>query len=107
MIPSPVNYTNTAEHCNLWRMYDDIQDSFDSVTDIVDWVGDNAPHNGMLQAAGPGHHTLDNSAKVLGFQNGANNRDLGCVLHPSTLRSRCWVQSTSRIHHATVFNAHF
>lgn len=35
--------------------YDDIQDSWESVTGIVDWVGDNAPHNGMLEAAGPGH----------------------------------------------------
>lgn len=23
------------------------------------------------------------------------NRDLGCVLHPSTVQSRCWVQNTS------------
>jgi alpha-N-acetylgalactosaminidase len=36
-----VNYTMIAEHCNIWRMFDDIQDSFDSVTSIVDWVGDN------------------------------------------------------------------
>ena len=27
------------------------------------------------------------------FQNGARMRDLRCVLHPSTLRSRCWVQN--------------
>ena len=35
--------------------YNDIQDSWESVTTIVDWVGDNAPTNGMLAAAGPGH----------------------------------------------------
>ena len=35
-------------------MYNDIQDSWESVTTIVDWVGDNAPTNGMLDAAGPG-----------------------------------------------------
>lgn len=51
---APVDYRNTAAHCNLWRMYDDIQDSYESVTEIVDWVGDNAPTNGMLDAAGPG-----------------------------------------------------
>ena len=50
----PVDYRNTAAHCNLWRMYNDIQDSWASVTDIIDWVGDNAPTNGMLDAAGPG-----------------------------------------------------
>jgi len=51
----PVNYSLTAQTCNIWRMYNDIQDSWDSVTGIVDWVGDNAPLNGMLEAAGPGH----------------------------------------------------
>jgi alpha-N-acetylgalactosaminidase len=51
----PVDYKNTAKHCNLWRMYSDIQDSWVSVTGIIDWVGDNAPKNGMLDAAGPGH----------------------------------------------------
>ena len=50
----PVDYHNTAKHCNLWRTYNDIQDSWESVTTIVDWVGDNAPTNGMLDAAGPG-----------------------------------------------------
>lgn len=52
---SVVNYSNTAQHCNIWRMYTDIQDSFTSMAGIVDWVGDNAPNNGMLDAAGPGH----------------------------------------------------
>jgi len=50
-----VNYSKTAEHCNLWRMYDDIQDSWGSVTDIIDWVGDNAPKGSPMQrVAGPG-----------------------------------------------------
>ena len=44
-----VNYSQVAASCNMWRMYDDIQDSWDSLTTIVDWVGDNAPKNGMLQ----------------------------------------------------------
>jgi hypothetical protein len=35
-------------------MYTDIQDSWDSVTGIVDGVGDNAEQNGMRAAAGPG-----------------------------------------------------
>lgn len=50
-----VDYKTTAEHCNIWRMYDDIQDSFSSMVGIVDWVGDNAQKNGMIEAAGPGH----------------------------------------------------
>ena len=32
-----VDYANTAKHCNIWRMYDDIQDSFTSMVGIVDW----------------------------------------------------------------------
>ncbi len=29
------NYTEIAEYCNLWRNYDDISDSWDSVQDII------------------------------------------------------------------------
>ena len=55
-----VDYAVTAQHCNMWRMYGDVQDSWDSVTGIADWVGDNSgnathPGNGMRAAAGPGH----------------------------------------------------
>jgi hypothetical protein len=57
-----VDYAATAAHCNMWRMYNDIQDSWDSVTGIVDWVGDNAPHNGMIEAAGPGNWNDPDSA---------------------------------------------
>jgi hypothetical protein len=56
-----VDFAVTAQYCNMWRMYNDIQDSWDSVVGIVDWVGDNGgnathPGNGMLAAAGPGHY---------------------------------------------------
>ena len=47
------NYTAIAYWCNLWRNWDDIDDSWDSVYSILDWFGDNqdrlAPHHG------PGH----------------------------------------------------
>eukprot|EP00756_Hemistasia_phaeocysticola_P054478 Hpha_TRINITY_DN30397_c0_g1::TRINITY_DN30397_c0_g1_i1::g.147140::m.147140/K01204/NAGA; alpha-N-acetylgalactosaminidase len=45
--------TEIAPRCNLWRMYSDIQDSWGSVTDIVDWVGNNQAE--LIAAAGPGH----------------------------------------------------
>jgi len=49
----PMNLsTLVAPVCNLWRMYDDIQDSWDSVTNIADWVGDN--QDILIPAAGPG-----------------------------------------------------
>ncbi|CAH3109766.1 unnamed protein product [Porites lobata] len=47
------NYTRIAEYCNLWRNYDDIQDSWQSVTGIVKWYGDHQDE--MIPAAGPGH----------------------------------------------------
>lgn len=31
------NYTKIANHCNLWRNYGDIDDSFESMNDIVQW----------------------------------------------------------------------
>ncbi|XP_072518498.1 alpha-N-acetylgalactosaminidase [Salminus brasiliensis] len=51
-LPPNVNYTLLGEICNLWRNYGDIQDSWESVLDIVDWFTD---HQDILQpAAGPG-----------------------------------------------------
>nr|XP_035954189.1 alpha-N-acetylgalactosaminidase isoform X4 [Halichoerus grypus] len=48
-----VNYTLLAEICNLWRNYDDIQDSWSSVLSILNWFVDNQD---ILQpVAGPGH----------------------------------------------------
>ncbi|KAJ8270534.1 hypothetical protein GJAV_G00116040 [Gymnothorax javanicus] len=52
-LPPKVNYTELGEICNLWRNYDDIQDSWDSVLNIVDWFFN---HQDVLQPfAGPGH----------------------------------------------------
>ncbi|XP_045582354.2 alpha-N-acetylgalactosaminidase [Procambarus clarkii] len=47
------NWSAIIDTCNLWRNFDDIEDSWDSVTSIINYYGDNqddiAPH------AGPGH----------------------------------------------------
>ncbi|XP_061668003.1 alpha-N-acetylgalactosaminidase [Syngnathoides biaculeatus] len=51
-LPPKVNYGLLAEICNLWRNYDDIQDSWDSVLNIVDWFFDN--QEVLTAAAGPG-----------------------------------------------------
>ncbi|KOB71380.1 Alpha-N-acetylgalactosaminidase, partial [Operophtera brumata] len=32
---------DTAKHCNLWRNWDDIEDSWASLTKIMDWFADN------------------------------------------------------------------
>lgn len=51
-LPPKVNYTQLGEICNLWRNYGDIQDSWDSVLNIIDWFFD---HQDVLTpAAGPG-----------------------------------------------------
>ncbi|XP_039981656.1 alpha-N-acetylgalactosaminidase-like isoform X1 [Xiphias gladius] len=51
-LPPKVNYTQLGEICNLWRNYGDIQDSWDSVLNIVDWVFEN--QDVLIAAAGPG-----------------------------------------------------
>ena len=32
-----VPYADIAQHCNLWRNYADIQDSWTSVQNIINW----------------------------------------------------------------------
>ena len=51
-MPQP-DYASIAKHCNLWRNYDDIQDSWSSVTAIIDYYGDN--QDVLIPLAGPGH----------------------------------------------------
>uniref|UniRef100_A0AC11E5D6 Alpha-N-acetylgalactosaminidase n=1 Tax=Ovis aries TaxID=9940 RepID=A0AC11E5D6_SHEEP len=52
-LPPKVNYTLLADICNLWRNFDDIQDSWRSVLSILDWF---VAHQDVLQpVAGPGH----------------------------------------------------
>lgn len=46
------NYTAIAEHCNIWRNYIDIQDSFQSMSEILAWFGNNA--NSLRKFASPG-----------------------------------------------------
>ncbi|KAJ0174003.1 hypothetical protein K1T71_010149 [Dendrolimus kikuchii] len=47
------NYNSIAEHCNLWRNWDDIEDSWASLKGIIDWFGDNQER--FADHAGPGH----------------------------------------------------
>ncbi|XP_030301714.1 alpha-N-acetylgalactosaminidase [Calypte anna] len=52
-LPPKVNYTILAKFCNLWRNYNDIEDSWDSVLSILDWFSTNQDE--LQPAAGPGH----------------------------------------------------
>jgi len=47
------NYTLIGSVCNLWRNFDDIQDSWESVSSIIQYYGDNQDE--LIPAAGPGH----------------------------------------------------
>jgi len=47
------NYPAIAEHCNLWRNFDDISDSWESVLSIIDFYGTDT--DSFSSYAGPGH----------------------------------------------------
>jgi alpha-N-acetylgalactosaminidase len=47
------NYTSIINTCNLWRNFDDIQDSWNSVERTIDYYGDN--QDLIIANAGPGH----------------------------------------------------
>ncbi|XP_077305099.1 alpha-N-acetylgalactosaminidase [Lithobates pipiens] len=51
-LPPQVNYTLLGSICNLWRNYDDIQDSWDSVLSILEWFAFN--QDALQSVAGPG-----------------------------------------------------
>ncbi|XP_043380509.1 alpha-N-acetylgalactosaminidase isoform X5 [Chelonia mydas] len=51
-LPPKVNYTVLGEICNLWRNFGDIQDSWESVVNIIEWYGNN--QDKLQPAAGPG-----------------------------------------------------
>ena len=50
MVP---DYQSIAEHCNLWRNWGDISDSYNDVLEIIDWFSDHQDE--FAQYAGPGH----------------------------------------------------
>ncbi|GIY49303.1 alpha-N-acetylgalactosaminidase [Caerostris extrusa] len=47
------NYKLISKHCNLWRNYHDIQDSWESISRIIDFFGDN--QEVISLHVGPGH----------------------------------------------------
>ncbi|XP_073994860.1 alpha-N-acetylgalactosaminidase isoform X2 [Rhodnius prolixus] len=47
------NYSSIINSCNLWRNYDDIQDSWTSLESIIDYYGNN--QDALVHNAGPGH----------------------------------------------------
>ncbi|XP_028808856.1 alpha-N-acetylgalactosaminidase-like [Denticeps clupeoides] len=78
-LPPKVNYTLLGEICNLWRNYGDIQDSWDSVLNIIDWFFDN--QDVLQPAAGPGRWN-DPDMLIIG--------DFGLSLDQSRTQMALW-----------------
>ncbi|XP_014678061.1 PREDICTED: alpha-N-acetylgalactosaminidase-like [Priapulus caudatus] len=49
----PFNYTQLPHYCNMWRMYHDIDDTWNSISAIIKFYGDN--QDLLASLAGPGH----------------------------------------------------
>ena len=47
------DYAFVGKHCNLWRNFNDIQDSWDSVTSIIDFYGNPENYNDFGVVNGP------------------------------------------------------
>ncbi|KAG9331459.1 hypothetical protein JZ751_018950, partial [Albula glossodonta] len=78
-LPPKVNYTQLGQICNLWRNYGDIQDSWDSVLNIVDWFSTN--QDVLQPAAGPGRWN-DPDMLIIG--------DFGLSLDQSRAQMALW-----------------
>ncbi|KIH51750.1 alpha-galactosidase [Ancylostoma duodenale] len=50
---SVVNYTEIAQSCNLWRNYNDVANSWESVLSIINWY--DRMQDKLIPAHGPGH----------------------------------------------------
>jgi len=61
------NYSSIIEHCNLWRNFDDIQDSWTSVEAIIDYYGNN--QDVIVPNAGPGHWNDPDMVRLLSYVN--------------------------------------
>lgn len=57
------NFSSIIEHCNLWRNFDDIQDSWASVESIIDYYGNH--QDVIVPNAGPGHWNDPDMVRIL------------------------------------------
>ena len=61
------NYKAIAENCNLWRNWDDIDDSWDSVLSIIDYYGNLNTSSQFAPFGGPGQWYLSFTEAVEGL----------------------------------------
>lgn len=70
------NFKSIIDSCNLWRNFDDIQDSWASLESIIDYYGNN--QDAIVPNAGPGHFN-DPDMVGLSIINISNNINLNCL----------------------------
>ncbi len=68
------DYDSIIKSCNLWRNFDDIQDSWQSVASVIDYYGDN--QDTIIQNAGPGHWNDPDMVR----HGWLNARSLNCLI---------------------------
>lgn len=78
------NYTAIKASCNLWRNFDDIQDSWQSIQAIIDYYGDN--QDLIVPHAGPGHWN-DPDMVTIFLNSGISKRGLNLQRYFS---ANCW-----------------
>ncbi|RCN41463.1 alpha-galactosidase [Ancylostoma caninum] len=62
-----INYTEIAQSCNLWRNYNDVANSWESVLSIINWY--DRMQDKLIPAHGPGHWN-DPDMLIIGMKNG-------------------------------------
>jgi len=85
-----VPYADIAQHCNLWRNYADIQDSWSSVQNIINWFGDN--HGDLASFAGPGNWN-DPDMLIIG--------DYGLSFEQSETQMAMWAMMAAPLYMST------
>lgn len=96
--PPKVNYSLLADICNLWRNYDDMQDSWRDVLSILDWF---VKHQDILQpVAGPGRWNDPDMLLVgnfgLSFEQARSQMALWTILAAPSSCPRTFVPSPPR-----------
>lgn len=57
------NYTALIETCNLWRNWDDIDDAWSNITNILSWFSKHQDR--IAKHSGPGHWNDPDMVKIL------------------------------------------
>ena len=76
--PSQPDYPNIAKHCNIWRNAGDIDDSWDSITGILNFYGDDKTK--FIEVAGPGNFNDPDMVGACRYQGITFLVEFGCIV---------------------------